>query len=499
MPKYVIGLDLGTSSVRALLTGTDQRQTFVAGADYDVITPRAGYAEQDPAVWYQKAAEVVRAVVSQSKVSPEEIAGISFSGQMHGLVALDAGHQPVMNVVLWLDQRSEDAIAEAYRILGPELIRESTQNRISPGFLLSSLYWVKTRRRELYDRIAHVMLPKDYIKFRLSGVIATDYSDAAGSLAFDNVQMRWAKPIITGLGLREEMFPVCLPSTEVIGRVAPAAARDFGLSEKTLVINGGADQCMQAIGNAVIKEGACASNIGTSALICAVSSRPLYDSALRSNTFAHVLPGRWSVMAACLNGGSVLKWLTRKILYIDRYEAIDQMIGAREGWAGDLFFLPYLAGERTPHMNPRARGAFVGLNLSHDRADMARAAMEGVVFALKDGLEVLQKMGVPCRRMVAAGGGARSDVWLQMQADIFEMEVYRSASKEQACLGAAITAMVGAGLFPGFDEACAGCVKPAQEVFSPKEENVALYRKMYPVFKALYSANAPVFDQISKI
>ena len=493
----MIGLDLGTSSVRAFLTCLDKAGGYVAGSDYDVIIPEPGHAEQDPAAWYHKAAEVVRMVVQQSNISPEKIIAISFSGQMHGLVALDERKQPVMNAVLWLDQRSEDAIADIYGKLGTEAIKQNTQNRVSPGFLLASLYWLKLNKNDLYQRIAHVMLPKDYIKFRLSDRITTDFSDAAGSLAFDNVTLKWAEPIIKGLGLREEIFPVCLPSTEVIGHISPDAAADFGLSERTLVVNGGADQCMQAIGNAVIKEGACASNIGTSALICAAASKPLYDPALRGNTFAHVLPDRWSVMAACLNGGSVLKWLSRSILRVEDYGAIDQLILNQKSRLNDLFFMPYLAGERTPYMNPRARGAYVGLTLHHDRADLARAAMEGVVFAMKDSLEVLKEMNVPCDYAVAAGGGARSDVWLQMQADIFEMDVYRSATKEQACLGAAITAAVGVGLFNNFEEACDVCVAPALEVFSPLEGNMAIYRQMYPIFKDLYTANSPIFDRIS--
>ena len=497
MTKYVMGIDLGTSSVRAYLTGLEKGPSFVAGADYNVLIPGTGFAEQDPFLWYEKTVEVIRSVISQSGVNPEEIAGISFSGQMHGLVALDEHCQPVTQVILWLDQRSEDAIHEMYQILGEEMVQRNAQNRISPGFLLSSLYWLKKHRSQLYSRIAHVMLPKDYIKFRLCGRIVTDYSDAAGSLAFDNVRMIWSLPVIQGLGLDEHVFPECLPSTAVVGNIQPGAARDCGLSESTLVVNGGADQCMQSIGNGVIDEGVCASNIGTSALICTPLSRPLYDHALRTNTFAHVLPGKWSVMAACLNGGSVLKWLTQKILLIERYDVLDQMILAQEKPANDLFFLPYLAGERTPHMNPKARGVFFGLTLNHERADVLRAAMEGVVFGMKEGLAVLTEMGIRCDHLIAAGGGARSDVWLQMQADIFERDVYRSATKEQACLGAAITAAVGIGLYQNFEEACAACVEPASHVFSPKAENIKRYQEMYTLFRELYQVNVPVFEKIS--
>lgn len=499
MAKYFVGIDLGTSSIRAFLINFDRKESFVAGENYDVLIPQLGHAEQDPELWYQKMVEVVRRVLAQSAVSPEDIVAISFSGQMHGLVALDADNQPVMNVPLWLDQRSADDLKEIYARLGEDVARENLQNRIATGFLLSSLYWTKKHRPELYDRIEHVMLPKDYIKFRLSGRVITDYSDAAGSLAFDNVKLCWSEPVIAGLGLRREIFPECQPSTAVVGHVCAQAARDTGLSEKTLIVNGGSDQCMQAIGNAVVDEGVFASNIGTSSLITTAARSPLYDPKLRTNTYVHALPGCWSILAACLNGGSTLKWLSQKILDGVPYEEINRMVESRPCGSNGLFFLPYLAGERTPHMDPKARGVFFGLTLDHGRADLARALMEGIVFGLKDGLSVLEEIGIPCKRIVAAGGGARSDVWLQMQADIFEKDVYRSASKEQACLGAAITAAVGAGEFAGYEQACAACVEPSTQVFSPKEENVRVYRKLYPIFRELYASNKRNFESISDV
>ena len=499
MAKYFVGIDLGTSSVRAFLINFDRKKSYVAGENYDVFIPQLGYAEQDPELWYRKMVEVVRRVLAESAISPDEIVAIGFSGQMHGLVALDGDNRPVMNVPLWLDQRSADDLQEIYALLGEDLARDCVQNRIATGFLLSSLYWTKKHRPELYARIARVMLPKDYIKFRLSGRIVTDYSDAAGSLAFDNVHLRWSEPVIDGLGLKREIFPECLPSTAVVGHVSAEAARDTGLSEKTLIVNGGSDQCMQSIGNAVVDEGVFASNIGTSSLITTAARSPLYDPKLRTNTYVHALPGCWSVMAACLNGGSVLKWLSQKIFQGVPYEEINSMVESRPCGSNGLFFLPYMAGERTPHMDPKARGVFFGLTLDHGRADMARALMEGIVFGLKDGLNVLEEIGIPCKRIVAAGGGARSDVWLQMQADIFEKDVYRSASKEQACLGAAITAAVGAGEFASYEQACAACVEPSTQIFSPKAENVRLYRQLYPIFRELYAANKRNFESISNV
>lgn len=499
MAKYFMGIDLGTSSIRAFLIDLDSKKSYVAGKGYDVIIPQLGYAEQDPDIWYDACVTVIRQVLSESALNPDEIIALSFSGQMHGLVAFDENNHPVMNVPLWLDQRSGDDLKDIYALLGEDVARDNLQNRIATGFLLSSLYWMKQHRRDLYDKTAHVMMPKDYIKFRLSGRIATDYSDASGSLAFDNVRMRWSDVVLSKLGLKQEIFPEALPSTAVMGHVCAEAARDTGLSEKTLVVNGGADQAMAAIGNAAVGEGVFASNIGTSSLITTAARKPLYDPKLRTNTFAHVLPGCWSVLAACLNGGNVLKWLSQKIFDGLDYDEINRLVASRPCGSKGLFFLPYMAGERTPHMDSKARAVFFGLNLDHGRADMARALMEGIVFGLKDGLNVLEEIGIPCKRIVASGGGARSDVWLQMQADIFEKEVYRSASKEQACLGAAITAAVGVGVFKDYDEACAACVEPSTHVFTPKEENVRMYRQLYPIFRNLYTANKPNFDAISDV
>lgn len=499
MAKYFVGIDLGTSSVRAFLIDFERKQSWIEGENYDVLIPQLGYAEQDPQMWYSKMCNVLRGVLAKSGANPEDIVALSFSGQMHGLVALDKGLHSVMNVPIWMDQRSSEAIEEIYAALGRDLVRENTQNHIATGFLLPSLYWYKTRREEVYKRIAHVMLPKDYIKFRLSGRITTDYSDASGSLVFDNVNLCWAKPILQGLGIREEIFPECLPSTAVIGHVCAEAARDTGLSEKTLVVNGGADQCMQSIGNAVVDEGVFATNIGTSSLTTTPSRKPYYDTQLRTHTFAHAIPGHWTIMAAHLNGGSVLKWLNNRILQVSGYEEINRMVATRESGSGGLFFLPYMDGERTPHMDSKARGMFFGLTMDHGREDMARAVMEGIVFAMKSGMDVLEDMGVRCERIIAAGGGARSDVWLQMQADIFEHEVCRSASKEQACMGAAITAAIGAGTFDNYHDACARCVEPSTQIFVPKVENVRVYRRMYPVFKDLYASNRKLFADVSDI
>ncbi len=497
MSKYFIGIDLGTSSVRAFLVDFERKTSRAEQETYDVLIPSPGYAEHDVNIWWGKTCEALRRVLSG--IDPKDVAGISFSGQMHGLVALDEAGMPVCNVAIWMDQRSESAIKEIYEILGEDTVKECGQNRISPGFLIASLYWYKTRKPEIYRRIAHVMLPKDYIKYRLSGRMCTDYSDAAGSLAFDNKRMDWSEVMLNGLGIDRALFPEIVSSVDVIGAVTAEAARETGLAEGTPIVEGGSDQCMQSIGNAVVSEGTLAVNIGTSSLISTPVTKPYYDEQLRTNTFAHVLPGYWSVVAACLNGGSVLKWLTRTILQVDDYNEINRLVAQRGPASNGLIFMPYMAGERTPHMDPRARGVFFGLTMDHGRGDLARAVMEGVVFGLKDGLNVLYDIGISCDRLVAAGGGARSDVWLQMQADIFERDVYRSASKEQACLGATITAAVGVGMFQNFEEACASCVEPSVQVFSPKDENVKVYRQIFDIYRDLYRDNKKTFARIGDV
>jgi xylulokinase len=497
--KCFIGVDLGTSSVRAILINSDGFQISVKDAQYDVLIPRQGWAEQDPETWVQKTAEVIRQVVSSSGVSPEDIAAVSFSGQMHGLVPLKEDGAPAGNAILWLDQRSGDAIREIYEKLGADWVAARTQNTISAGFLIASLYWAKTRAPGLYNAIRWVLLPKDYVKYRLCGAILTDPSDAAGSLAFDNRRLTWSDELISALGLRRDAFPECKPSTAVAGTVTQEAARLTGLSTGTLVVNGGADQCMQAIGNGIVSPGVFASNIGTAGQISTTASAPAFDPMLRTNTFAHVVPGCWNIMGACLNSGISLGWFSKEILKETDYRKLDAGVDRVAPGAGGLIFLPYLTGERTPHMDPKARGAFLGLTLNHGPMEMARAVMEGVVFALKDCLTILLDLGVPMERIVAAGGGARSDVWLQMQADIFERTVYRSASSEQACLGAALTAAIGAGAFSGFEEACRAAVRPCTEAFHPNEKNARAYRDLYGVFREAYPINKRLFSRLSDL
>lgn len=494
---YLMGIDLGTSSVRAMIIRENGDIVATEGESYDVNIPQPRHAEQDPHMWWEKASRVIGRAVDASGIDPEDIAALSFSGQMHGLVCLDAKGDPVRPAIIWPDQRSAESIEKMVGICGRERLVDNVQNAVATGFLLASLYWLRDHEPESYRRTKWVMLPKDYIKYRLSGKVLTDYSDAAGSTAFDNVNLHWAWDLLDCLDLDRDKFPPCGPSTELAGNVTAEASQATGLSRKTWVVNGGADQAMQAIGNGIVKDGVFASNIGTGGQVSTSMSRPVFDPLLRTSSFAHALPDRWYVMGAVLSSGLSLKWLAGNILGGADFGTLSEEAAKVPPGSGGLLFLPYLTGERTPHLDPDARAVFFGLTLGHDRSHMVRAVMEGVVYAFRDCLEVILEMGLPCKRMIASGGGANSPLWLQIQADILGHDVHRSLVKEQACLGAAITAGVGTGLYPGFTEACAELVKFDDKVYRPIAANAPRYREGYQVYREIYRLDKGLFKTLA--
>lgn len=495
----LLGVDLGTSSVRAMIMDADGRELALEGEGYDVDIPRPGHAEQDPDLWVRTAEGVIKRAVAKAGVAADAVKAVSFSGQMHGLVCVDRDGKPLRPAIIWQDQRAKESIEKIYARFSREQVGQWVQNAVAAGFLLGSLLWIKDNEPDIYERTASVMLPKDYLKFRLSGRITTDYSDAAGTTAFDNINMRWSRELIEGIGLDIAKFPECLPAIACIGTVTAGAAIRTGLSTSTKVVNGGADQCMQAIGNGIVSDGVFASNIGTGGQMSANIGKPLYDSLLRTTTLAHAVPDRWCIMGAVLASGASMKWLARQVLELDGFGSVDSLASQVPAGSGGLVFLPYLGGERTPHFDPTARAMFCGLTLGHDRRNMLRAVMEGVAFALRDSLSIILGLGVSCNRLIASGGGANSPLWLQIQADIFNREIYRSINGEQACLGAAIAAGVGAGVYPDIPAACEKLVKFDDVVYTPKAANVSVYEEMYGIYKQLYVDNRVAFARLSRI
>jgi xylulokinase len=494
--SYFMGIDLGTSSVKVLISDERGAVYGVGQKGYPVDTPKMGYAEQDPEIWWQCTAESIREAIARAGVLTEQIEGIGFSGQMHGLVALDRDRQLVAPAIIWMDQRSaveKDEIREA----AGELLTEELLNQPGAGMMVCSLLWLKKHQPDVYERIAYVMLPKDYIRFRLTGIIGSEYSDASATLAFSVKNRCWCKSLISRLGLKEDIWPELAESTQVIGTVCAEAAAVSGLSTTTKVVPGGGDSAMALIGNGIIEEGMISCNIGTASQLAASLTQPLYDSKMRIQTWCHPMNNAWYIQGGTLNGGSVLSWLRGKVLRSTvPFEQLDQEALSVPAGSEGLIFIPYLAGERTPFQDPHARGVFFGLGMKHEQPHLVRAAMEGVMYNLCECMKILDELGIRHERLISSGGGARGRAWKQIQADMLDMPVYTTNTREEACMGAVITAAVGTGAYASVAEACSSIVTLSDTPVLPIRENVKIYKEQQLVFVDLYHSVRQLYQRI---
>lgn len=491
--SYLMGIDLGTSSVKTLIMESDGTVLAVAQEGYDIVIPYTGYAEQDINLLWNATRLTIRNALKASKISSELIDGIGFSGQMHGLVLLDSENRPIRNAIIWADQRSKRQIEEIYNTIPMDEYRAITLNSLCTGFYICSLLWVREQEPELFKRINKAVLPKDYIRYKLCDELATDQTDASSTLVFDVAKRDWTWSVIDRLGLSRDIFPQCGISCDVAGYITKRAEQETGLQSGTPVVYGGGDQPMQSIGNSIITPGVFASNIGTASQISCAIDRPLFDAQYRTNTFCHVQDNLWTIMGASLSGGIALKWLRDNVLAGFSYKDFDRYATEVCPGSGGLLFLPYLGGERTPHNDPNAKGMFFGLTFKHDFRYMIRSVMEGVVFSLRDSLEIFKAMGIGVDKIVASGGGANSPIWMQMQADIFGKEIYTAQNHEQACIGAAISAGVGVGVYDSLEQACQKVVRMNEEVAVPNPKNMQIYNEDYEVYRALYAHNKDLF------
>jgi len=477
-PRYLIGIDIGTSGLKCVLIDEAGQLRAAAYRAYAPDLPRPGWAEQDPDVWLHAAISAVREVIKLSGVDRNSIAGLSFSGQMHSAVFLDRDRRVIHPAILWLDARSAPQVAALNHAIGRSQLADWIGNPVMPGFMLSSLLWVKEEEPATWDRLAHVLLAKDYVRLRLTGEIATDFSDASSTALLDVQQHTWCDELLRAVDISIDLLPPLRSSTEVVGHLLPRMAEVLNLPARLPVICGAGDQEAQAIGNGIIRSGLLSSTIGTGGQLFTPIDRYRSDPQLRIHTFCHALADMWHWQAATLTAGASLRWLRDEVLggrY--SYQELADVAASVEPGAEGLLFHPYLAGERTPHMDPNLRGSFTGLSLRHTWQHMARAVMEGVVFSLCDGLELMRDLGAEFDQVIASGGGTKHPLWLQLQADVFALPVRTTQTPEAAAFGAALLAGVGTGVFEDVTAACDRCVKWSEEVSYPRAEITAFYRE----------------------
>lgn len=498
--NYLLGIDIGTSSTKSLLLNEAGEVVAIGQQAYDFDTPHPGRAEQEPVVWWNAAKETIQQVLHESHVNPKEIKGISFSGQMHGPVFLDRAGESIRPAIIWADQRSTKECQEIYETVGKDGLYRTVCNPVDSGFMAATLLWIKKHEPETYRRIDTLLLPKDYVKFRLTGERVTDPSDAGGTSLYDVRERRWSNEILEHLNLSSEMFPQVRHSTDVIGTVSQIAAAETDLAAGTPVVNGGNDQTMGALASGAIQEGPVMLVIGTGGTLFTTVDSVVVDRELRMHTYPHCVPDKWHLLGAILAGGFTLKWfrnvLSTKAPY--SYDEMTQEAAMVPPGSEGAIFLPYLAGERTPHMDSFARGVMFGITVRHTRAHLIRAIMEGVVFAMRDCLEIFKSLQVWPEKIIAGGGGALNPLWRQIQADILGLPLITVKTQEKSATGAAMIAGIGTSVFHSFDDACQRTVVFGEESV-PIPEHTVRYEGYYRFYTSLYPALKKSFVDVFQL
>jgi len=493
--SYVLGIDVSTTATKAVLIDESGAVVGVGASAYGFSVPRPLWSEQDPELWWDGAVAAIRSVIATTGVPADEVIAIGLTGQMHGAVLLDVAGDVLRPAILWNDQRTAtecDAIRDA---LGSERLIAITGNDALTGFTAPKLVWVRDHEPDVWRRIAHVLLPKDYLRLRLTGDYALDKADGAGTLLFDLAARDWSTEVLDALRIERAWMPPTWEGPEITGVVTAIAAAATGLRAGTPVVAGGGDQSANAVGVGAVTVGTMALSLGTSGVVFATTDRPLYEPHGRVHAFCHAVPGRWHLMSVMLSAGGSLRWFRDAIVPgVEFGDLVDAAAEVPAG-SGGLLFLPYLSGERSPHPDPLARGAFVGLTLTHDLRHLTRAVLEGVAFGLRDGLDLMIEAGTPVPDQIrASGGGTESPLWRQILADVLGAEIATVSTSEGAAYGAGVLAAVGAGWYPSVEAASAALVT-ATPVASPGPDTEA-YRDAHATYRELYPALAPTFHRM---
>ncbi len=493
--SHVIGIDVSTTATKALLLDARGGIEAVATSSYDYQVPQPLWSEQDPHLWWKATTKVLGELLSTSGVPASAIDAIGLTGQMHGSVLLDRDGEVLRPAILWNDQRMQAECDEIRSKVGRERLIGITGNDALTGFTAPKLLWVMNHEPDVWREVATVLLPKDYVRLRLTGTAAIDAAGGSGTILFDLAERSWSPDILDALGLDPSLFPPVFEGPAVTGRITAEAAAATGLAEGTPVVAGGGDQSANAVGVGAVRPGVVALSLGTSGVVFAASDGPSIEPEGRVHAFCHAVPGRWHMMGVMLSAAGSLRWLRDALAPGAEFSRLDEGAAEVPVGADGLFFLPYLTGERTPHPDPMARGAFVGLTVRHDLRHLTRAVLEGVAFGLRDGLDLMIRAGVARPDAIrASGGGLRSALWRQILADVLQARIETVATEEGAAYGAAILAAVGSGHFGDVDEAVAALVD-THPVAEPSDDSDR-YSELWEIYAGLYPALSPTFHAV---
>lgn len=496
---YWLGLDVGTGGSRALVIDSHGRVVATYTAPHEEMQmAKPSWAEQDPDDWWRASVAAIRGVLKEVGIDGGSISAVGLTGQMHGLVMLNKYDKVVRPALIWCDQRSQRQVDEINAKLGRENILKWIANPVLTGFTLPKLLWVRDNEPRTFEAVRKIMLPKDYPRFKLTGEFATDVSDASGTAMFDVVHRKWSEEMMHGLDLDPTILPKAYESREVTGKISAQAAEQTGLKEGTPVVAGAGDQAASAIGNGITETGTVSCTIGTSGVVFAYLDKPAYDPQGRVHTFCHAIPNVWHVMGVTQGAGLSLQWFRNRFAPGVEYDDLTAEATLSPAGAHGLFWLPYLMGERTPHLDANARGAWIGLTAKHQRADLGRAILEGVCYSQKDGLQIIEELGANPSLVRLSGGGAKSPFWHQLFADIFDKRVVTLQTQEGSAYGAALLAMIGTGEYGSAAEVGKAVVKEVGDK-RPAKNAVEFYQRRYEIYRLLYPALREVFASIGQL
>ena len=503
-----LGIDIGTSGTKTLAINAKGKILGEANATYPSYHPRPLWSEQDPEDWWQATVKTVREVMKKAKLKAADVKSIGLSGQMHGSVFLDKDGNVIRKALLWNDQRTAAECDEIERRAGGrKKLIQMVANPALTGFTAPKILWLRNREPRNFDKTAKILLPKDDVRRRLTGEMATDVSDASGMLLLDVKKRNWSKRLLSKLELDESLFARCYESEEVTGTLTREAAKKLGLTTDCVVVGGAGDCAANGVGTGVVKSGVLSTSIGTSGIMFVHSDKVEIDPQGRLHTFCHAVHGKWHMMGVSLTGGGALQWFADNLCAeiaagrkgkMNPYDVLNREAAKIPCGSEGLFFLPYLAGERTPHADPDARGCFIGLTLKHTRGHMARAIMEGVTYAMRDSLSIIKEMKVPVRQIRVSGGGSKSPLWRQMQADVFGQKAVTINAEQGPAYGVALLAAVGAGAFKNVEQACAATIRVATK--TPVDRNARrFYDRAFDVYQDLYHSLKKDFKKIASL